>query len=340
MQVRQTRRCAFIALVLLAGVGAPRAADAGQNQTQPGPSTPPQRRAEHRLGVEAFGTAGIGWPAASKSFDALALDSKPLEFGGGGRVTGIWRDLFAQVAASRWSDTGERAFVDSAGNRFRLGIPLHVKATYVDVTAGWKSVVRNSRGKITALPYVGAGAGVVMYSESSPFAEPGDDVEKRASSYHVLFGVEFPLLKWLAVAVDGRYRFVPDLLGDAGVSAAFEEDDFGGAQATAGLRVGFGGSPQYRPPARTAPSREAPPEAVTPTARTEAGTGVIVESAPAFLLPDAKRTPLRTLPAGTSVRILEEAGDWIRVEFKDPQFGARVGYVQRRFVQVRKPDAP
>jgi hypothetical protein len=64
-------------------------------------------------------------------------------------------------------------------------------------------------------------------------------------------------------------------------------------------------------------------------------TGVIAQAAPIFILPDATRTPLRTLPAGTSVRILEEKGDWIRIEFIDAQFGRRVGYVERKFVQLR-----
>jgi hypothetical protein len=63
---------------------------------------------------------------------------------------------------------------------------------------------------------------------------------------------------------------------------------------------------------------------------------VIAEATPAFILPDATRTPLRTLPAGTTVRILEEKGDWVQVEFNDPQYGRRVGYVQRRFVQLRQ----
>ena len=63
---------------------------------------------------------------------------------------------------------------------------------------------------------------------------------------------------------------------------------------------------------------------------------MITASAPVFLLPDATMTPLRTLTAGTSIRILEEKGDWIRIEFRDNQYGARVGYVQRKFVQVRQ----
>jgi hypothetical protein len=66
-----------------------------------------------------------------------------------------------------------------------------------------------------------------------------------------------------------------------------------------------------------------------------ASAGLISQNAPVFLLPDASRTPLRTLPAGTSIRILEQKGDWVQIEFNDAQFGRRVGYVQSKFVQLR-----
>ena len=51
---------------------------------------------------------------------------------------------------------------------------------------------------------------------------------------------------------------------------------------------------------------------------------------------DHQQAALRTLPAGTSVRVLEEKGDWVRIEFRDAQYGPRVGFVQRKFVQVRQ----
>ena len=68
--------------------------------------------------------------------------------------------------------------------------------------------------------------------------------------------------------------------------------------------------------------------------------GVIIEAAPIYLLPDARRTPLRTLTPGIVVKILEETGDWFKVEFRDQQFGPTVGYVQRRHVQRAKEKSP
>jgi hypothetical protein len=60
---------------------------------------------------------------------------------------------------------------------------------------------------------------------------------------------------------------------------------------------------------------------------------VLLEQAPVYLRPDATRTPLRTLNRGAEVAVLREQGDWIQVEFRDPQFGTRAGFVESRFVR-------
>lgn len=296
-----------------------------------------QQAPSANIGFDAFGGAGLTWPAAADSVEAAGLGSQSVEFGGGARVTGLWRYLFAQVAVHRWSETGERVFVDSTGARFPLGIPLAVKGTYVDVSAGWKTPMVTRTGRTALWTYVGAGAGVAMYSEESPFAEAGENLDSQSASYHVLGGLEVPIARWLAAAFDFRYRFVPDVLGEGGVSAALGEDVLGGVQVGAGLRVGFGGGPRPRrvvpAPAPTPADR---PSTEPPFVQPAVEGAVIIEAAPVYLLPDPRRVPLRTLNRGTSVRVLEEAGDWIRIQFSDPQFGPRVGYVQRRFVEIRK----
>jgi hypothetical protein len=296
---------------------------------QPGPAA--------GIGFDAFGGAGITWPAAADSVEAAGLDSQSVEVGGGARVTGLWRQLFAQVAFHRWSDSGERVFVDSTGARFSLGIPLAVKGTYLDISAGWKAPMVTSTGRTALWSYVAAGAGVASYSEESPFAEAGEDIDTQSVSYHVLGGVEVPIVRWLAAAFDLRYRFVPDVLGEDGVSGALGEDVLGGVQASAGLRVGFGVGSR---PRRAVPAPPSPPAERRPTepppAQPAVEAATIIEAAPVFLRPDAQRVPLRTLTRGTAVRVLEEAGDWVRIEFSDPQFGSRIGYVQRKFVQIGK----
>jgi hypothetical protein len=64
------------------------------------------------------------------------------------------------------------------------------------------------------------------------------------------------------------------------------------------------------------------------------GTGTLLTEAPMFLLPDAGRTPLATLPAGTTVRVLEKEGDWLKVIQHDSFLGDRTAYVQSANVRV------
>ena len=67
-------------------------------------------------------------------------------------------------------------------------------------------------------------------------------------------------------------------------------------------------------------------------------TAITATSAPVFVLPDATRTPLRVLVPGTRLRVLREQGDWLRVEFEDPRWGRRVGYIERKNVDMSGPE--
>ena len=99
------------------------------------------------------------------------------------------------------------------------------------------------------VPYGGGGIGVVRYQETSRvFAETGDDVDERFTSYHVLGGLDVPIWRRLGVGVDGHYRWVPDGLGSGGVSQEFNETNLGGA--TFRGRVGFSILSARRPFAR------------------------------------------------------------------------------------------
>jgi hypothetical protein len=66
-------------------------------------------------------------------------------------------------------------------------------------------------------------------------------------------------------------------------------------------------------------------------------TAVVTDAAPIYVLPDANRTPLRVAAVNTVLRVRSEEGPWLQVEFKDPQFGVRVGYVEARRVRVKDP---
>ncbi len=301
-------------------------------------TVPPDVVVTRHIGVQGVAIAGVNWMSSSKSLKANRLSTAPLEIGGGVQVTNIWRDLFAQVNVSRLSNDGERTFVDEDGTSFPLGIPLSVKATFMDVSAGWKVIQVRETGR-SLLSYFGGGIGRVRYEERSPFALPGDDVATTATSYHIVGGVEVKVLRWLGIAGEVRYRWVPNLLGEGGTSAALHDNNFGGLNAGAGVTLGFGGAalrrtsppPQPQPP--TTPGRE--PSRI-PGRVAESESGTILTAAPVFLRPDSNLQPLRTLDAGTPVKVLQENGDWIRIEFNDRVLGSRVGYVQRKYIQLPK----
>jgi opacity protein-like surface antigen len=288
------------------------------------------------IGVQGMALAGVNWLSASKSLEASGLSTKPLEIGGGVQVTNIWHDLFAQVNISRLSSDGERTFVDDDGTSFPLGIPLSVKATYFDVTAGWKVLQARESGP-PLLSYFGGGVGRVRYEERSPFALPGDDVDTTGTSYHIVGGIEVKVRPWLGIAGEIRYRWVPNLLGEGGTSAALDENDFGGLNAGAGVTVGFGGATVRRtpPPARPQPPPAREPAPI-PGRVSGPESGTILVAAPVYLRPDANLQPLRTLDAGTPVKVLQENGDWIRIEFNDRILGPRTGYVMRKYIQLPK----
>jgi hypothetical protein len=68
--------------------------------------------------------------------------------------------------------------------------------------------------------------------------------------------------------------------------------------------------------------------------RRTAATAVVITEAPVYLLPDAKRKPLRMLPVNTPLTVTRTQGDWLEVTFNDPQFGRRTGWIEQKFVKV------
>ena len=230
MRQREMTRATVKAALVMAGLLLAGPAFAGEDaQGRPAP-----RPMAGGVGVQGFGLAGLNLPMPVDSFDAVGLDARPPEVGGGARVTGLWRGLFVQAAWSRWRESGERVFVDSRGRTFPLDIGLDVEATFVDVSAGWRF---GGTGRVA--PFLGAGAGLATYRESSPFSEAGETVDEQVTSYHVLAGADVRLLRWLWIAGDARYRFVPGIIGDAGVSEELGEAEFNGASITARILVGF-----------------------------------------------------------------------------------------------------
>ena len=70
--------------------------------------------------------------------------------------------------------------------------------------------IRRSPGtRRRVVPYVGGGAGVLLYRESDEFAEDDEEIDDTFMSYHVLGGVDVYLQRRFAIRAEFRYRAVP-----------------------------------------------------------------------------------------------------------------------------------
>jgi hypothetical protein len=69
-------------------------------------------------------------------------------------------------------------------------------------------------------------------------------------------------------------------------------------------------------------------------------TVTLTADAPVFVTPSANQSPIRVGKRGSVLRLLDATDGWVHVEFQDPQFGRREGYVERRFVEISAPQQP
>jgi opacity protein-like surface antigen len=156
---------------------------------------------------------------ARKTFEAV-FGKSVQPFWGGGLSVAFRNGFYADVTASRFKKTGQRAFFFE-GQGYPLGIPLTVTVTPLEVTAG-------QRSRITPrmFVYTGFGVGSYRYQESSQ----SDDgpFEKRHVGYLVAAGLEFRVSRWVGVSGDAQYTYVSGIIGTGGVSKEADESKLGG----------------------------------------------------------------------------------------------------------------
>lgn len=129
------------------------------------------------------------------------------------------------------SDPGTRAVV--SGERiFTVDTPAVIAVTPVAATVGYRSP---DYGRLA--PYLGGGLGWHVLTEESPIA--AERTRQGKLGYHVVGGAEFVLARPLAIAAEAQWTTVPDAMGTTGVSAAFGEDDLGGATFRLKLIIGY-----------------------------------------------------------------------------------------------------
>ena len=170
--------------------------------------------------------------AARKTFDAVFGQQSLAAFWGGGLQVDLRRQIFVEIAASRFSKTGQRAFV-SNGQVFPLGIPLKATITPFEVTAGYRFPVTPR-----IVPYAGAGVGRYAYTETSTFNDAGEDVDTSHAGFIVVGGAEIRVHRWIAVGVDAQFTRVTGILGTAGISKEFGDTNLGGTALRVKVLVG------------------------------------------------------------------------------------------------------
>jgi hypothetical protein len=110
----------------------------------------------------------------------------------------------------------------------------------------------------------------------------------------------------------------------------------GGVETTVGVRLSFGG----RPPVATAGHTPGSPARTTviehaggKSADAPKHIAVTLGETPVFVKRGAP-SPLAMLPAGTRLTVVSTSEGWAMVEFDDPKWGHRVGYVDERLVKM------
>jgi opacity protein-like surface antigen len=185
-----------------------------------------------RTSIRGFGQFGAIRFTAADSFDAVTGNSWGPMWGGGAQMA-FSNGLFFQGSYERYQSTGQRVFVVDS-QVFELGIENEITVTPIQVTVGYRQATSDR-----VVGYVGGGVGWHRLEEVAQLSDPAENVDETEIGYHVLGGMEYAVTPWLWVGGEGQWAYVPDILGNDGVSAAFDEDDLGGFTLRFKLTVGL-----------------------------------------------------------------------------------------------------
>ncbi len=223
----------FARVVVLAAVLGVAGAAFAQDRPRPRSSaaaTPPSRG----LALSGYAMLGRIDFTAAESFDAIVGSPAGPMFGGGARVGLPLGGLFVEVGAWRYRERGERVFVAN-DQIVPLGIPVSITVTPFELSAGWRFRIRRAP---RLRPYAAGGLTFLKYQETSDFAAASENTDDGFNGYHAIGGAEYRITRWLGLAGEASWSTVPDAIGDAGVSAAFDESDLGGTTVRVKITIG------------------------------------------------------------------------------------------------------
>jgi outer membrane protein W len=191
--------------------------------------------AQDAVTMRGFADAGLTVFTATQSFKAI-LGSPAGPVFGGGLDVGLTRNVFVSVAASRFRRTGQRVFVFQ-DQVFKLDVSDTIAVTPLQISAGYRF---HGRRPTRFTPYAGGGIGWYRFTETSEDSTAADDAKTTNAGYHLLAGLETPIRRWAAAAVDAQWSFVPNSLGESatGVSNLYDEHNLGGFTLRVRIIVG------------------------------------------------------------------------------------------------------
>jgi hypothetical protein len=189
------------------------------------------RPASAQLSFRPYGMFAQQSFDANQTFKAVFDSSSGPFFGGGLNITED-DQFYLDIGASRFKETGQRAFVNN-GQVFKTGIPLTATITPLEFSAGYR-FMKGSRIR----PYAGAGIGIYRYEESSDFQNDGEAVDLHHAGAIFEGGAEIRLHTWIGAAADVHYTYIPGIIGDAGISKDEGETSLGGFQFRVRIIVG------------------------------------------------------------------------------------------------------
>jgi opacity protein-like surface antigen len=183
-----------------------------------------------RFGIEA--RAGyVDFTRAKDSTKALFDSSGAPTFGLGVRAD-VARQFFARLGASHLEKDGERVFVlDPASPVFKLGHPIEMTLTPIYLDLGFKF-----RPRGTLSPYLGLGAGLVRYKETSEVAGEKSEASATHFSARVIGGATWRVGRRVLVGLEAAYTTTPNALEGtpaSSVAAVYGETDLGGLSGVA-----------------------------------------------------------------------------------------------------------
>jgi len=190
--------------------------------------------ASSAVGARVFGLLELQHMTAAQSFQTVVGTSTLVGFGAGADITGISDGLFLRMALSEMSKSGTR----TDGGLFPNGITVNVRMVPIDFAVGWRFNHLVSGNTVT--PFIGGGALLLRYTETTPSGTSDDNVSSFFFGYEAFGGVDIRVSRVLTVAPEVAFRGVPNAIGKGGVSQSFNETDLGGVafRITVGARFG------------------------------------------------------------------------------------------------------